>query len=118
MSICLSVCLSVCMYVCMYACMHVCMYACMHVCMYACMHVCMYACMHAALHLQSYMYTGFSNPLELWTAIIWYGEKTHVDIPVMSWGVLGCNKVVNDTLKAVRDLQLIKMTAAEHIMTS
>ena len=66
-------------------------------------------CMQHVLHLQSYIYTGFSNPLELWTAIIWYGEETHVDIPAMSWGVLGRNKVANDTLKAVRDLQLIKM---------
>ena len=40
-----------------------------------------------------YIYRGFSNPLELWTAITWYREQTPVDISVMFWGVAGSGAI-------------------------
>ena len=46
-----------------------------------------------------------NKPLELWIALLWYREQTHVHIPVMSRGVERGITLINR--KTVRDLQLI-----------
>ena len=46
-----------------------------------------------------------TKPLELWIALLWYREQTHVHIPVMSRGVERGITLINS--KTVRDLQLI-----------
>ena len=54
------------------------------------------------LNVSVYVCQRVSNPLELWTAIIWYAEHPHVDITFMSWGVCVWGEIImiNDIISA------------------